>query len=63
MKVDCGTYIRSRAIENLLRAQKRAADEGKAGDVIVLTRLLLKVFERFDKKLLELNSARKNAFM
>lgn len=63
MKVDCGTYIRSRAIENLLRAQKRAADEGKAGDVIVLTRLLLKVSERFDKKLLELNSARKNAFM
>lgn len=54
MKVDCGAYIRSRAIENLLRAQKRAADEGKAGDVVVLTRLLLKVSKRFDKKLLEL---------
>lgn len=54
MKVDCGTYIRSQAIENLLRAQKRAAEEGKAGDVVVLTRLLLKVSKRFDKKLLEL---------
>lgn len=54
MKVDCGAYIRSRAIENLLRAQKRAADEGNAGDVVVLTRLLLKVSKRFDKKLLEL---------
>lgn len=63
MKVDCGAYIRSRAIENLLRAQKRAADEGKAGDVVVLTKLLLKVSERFDKKLLELNNAGKNAFM
>ena len=59
MKVDCGAYIRSRAIENLLRAQKRAADEGKAGDVVVLT----KVSERFDKKLLELNNAGENAFM
>ena len=54
MKVDCGAYIRSQAIENLLCAQKRAADEGKAGDVVVLTRLLLKVSKRFDKKLLEL---------
>lgn len=59
MKVDCGAYIRSRAIENLLRAQKRAAEEGKAGDVVVLTKLLLKVSERFDKKLLELNNAQK----
>ena len=63
MKVDCGAYIRSRAIENLLRAQKRAADEGNAGDVVVLTKLLLKVSERFDKKLLELNNAGENAFM
>ena len=63
MKVDCGTYIRSQAIENLLRAQKRAAEEGKAGDVVVLTKLLLKVSERFDKRLLELNDAQKNAFM
>lgn len=63
MKVDCGAYIRSRAIENLLRAQKQAADEGKAGDVVVLTKLLLKVSERFDKKLLELNNAGENAFM
>ena len=54
MKVDCGAYSRSQAIENLLCAQKRAADEGKAGDVVVLTRLLLKVSKRFDKKLLEL---------
>ena len=59
MKVDCGAYIRSRAIENLLRAQKRAAEEGKAGDVVVLTKLLLKVSERFDKKLLELNNTQK----
>lgn len=59
MKVDCGAYIRSRAIENLLRAQKRAAEEGKTGDVVVLTKLLLKVSERFDKKLLELNNAQK----
>lgn len=63
MKVDCGTYIRSQAIENLLRAQKRAAEEGNAGDVVVLTKLLLKVSERFDKKLLELNNAGENAFM
>lgn len=63
MKVDCGTYIRSQAIENLLRAQKRAAEEGNAGDVVMLTKLLLKVSERFDKKLLELNNAEKNAFM
>lgn len=54
MKVDCGAYIRSQATENLLRAQKRAADEGNAGDVVVLTKLLLKVSKRFDKKLLEL---------
>lgn len=54
MKVDFGAYIRSQAIENLLRAQKRAADEGNTGDVVVLTRLLLKVSKRFDKKLLEL---------
>lgn len=54
VKVDYGAYIRSQAIENLLCAQKRAADEGKAGDVVVLTRLLLKVSKRFDKKLLEL---------
>ena len=63
MKVDCGAYIRSQAIENLLRAQKRAAEEGNAGDVVVLTKLLLKVSERFDKRLLELNDAQKNAFM
>lgn len=63
MKVDCGTYIRSQAIENLLRAQKWAAEEGNAGDVVMLTKLLLKVSERFDKKLLELNDAPKNAFM
>lgn len=63
MKVDCGTYIRSQAIENLLRAQKWAAEEGNAGDVVVLTKLLLKVSERFDKKLLELNNAGENAFM
>ena len=63
MKVDCGTYIRSQAIENLLRAQKRAAEEGNAGAVVVLTKLLLKVSERFDKKLLELNNAGENAFM
>lgn len=63
MKVDCGTYIRSQAIENLLRAQKRAAEEGNAGDVVMLTKLLLKVSERFDKKLLELNNAGGNAFM
>lgn len=63
MKVDCGAHIRSQAIENLLRAQKRAAEEGKAGDVVVLTKLLLKVSERFDKRLLELNDAQKNAFM
>lgn len=56
MKVDCGAYIRSQAIENLLCAQKRAADEGKAGDVVVLTRLLLKISKRFDKKLLELGA-------
>ena len=59
MKVDCGAYIRSQAIENLLCAQKRAADEGKAGDVVVLTRLLLKVSKRSDKKLLELNNTQK----
>lgn len=59
MKVDCGAHIRSQAIENLLRAQKRAAEEGKAGDVVVLTKLLLKVSERFDKRLLELNDAQK----
>lgn len=61
MKVDCGAYIRSRAIENLLRAQKRAADEGNAGDVVVLTRLLLKVSRRYDKKLLELRFGKDGA--
>ena len=63
MKVDCGTYILSKAIQNLLRSQKRADEEGNAGDVVVLTKLLLKVSERFDKKLLELNNAGENAFM
>lgn len=61
MKVDCGAYIRSQAIENLLRAQMRAADEGSAGDVVVLTRLLLKVSERYDKKLLMLRLGKDGA--
>lgn len=61
MMVDCGAYIRSKAIENLLRAQMRAADEGNAGDVVVLTRLLLKVSRRYDKKLLKLRFGKDGA--
>lgn len=61
MIVDCGAYIRSKAIGNLLRAQMRAADEGNAGDVVVLTRLLLKVSKRYDKKLLRLRLGKDGA--
>lgn len=54
MAVNHGDYIRGNVIKNLLRANKRIADEGTAKDMIRLSRFILKISHKFDKEFLEL---------
>lgn len=54
MKANYGDCIRWNAIKNLLRANKRIADEGTAKDMIRLSRFILKISHKFDKEFLEL---------
>lgn len=56
MTVNHGDYIRGNVIKNLLRANKRLADQGTAVDVIRLSRFMLKLSRQFDKELLELRA-------
>lgn len=54
MKINYGTFIREKAIKNLLSAQIAIAEKGNAHSLVVLTRFILKISHKFDNELLDL---------
>ena len=54
MQRNYGSFIRERAIKNLLSAQEKIAEAGNAKAIIILTKFILNVSHKFDQELLEL---------
>jgi len=55
VKVNIAHHIRHRVIKNLLHAHERVADQGRAMDLIRLTKVILKLAKQFDNELLDLS--------
>lgn len=55
VKVNIAHHIRHQVIKNLLHAHERVADQGRALDLIRLTKVILKLAKQFDNELLDLS--------
>lgn len=49
-----GEYIRDEILRNLLTAHKRLAETGSAKEVVLLSKVILKLSDKFDDKVLQL---------
>lgn len=61
METNYGSFIRERAIKNLLSAQEKMANKENEKALIALSKFILKVSHQFDNEVLQLSSEQGNA--
>ena len=60
METNYGSFIRERAIKNLLSAQEKMVDKEDGKALIALSKFILKVSHQFDDEVLQVNFKQDN---
>jgi hypothetical protein len=60
MQTNYGSFIRERAIKNLLSAQEKMANKENEKALIVLSKFILKISRQFDDEVLQVNFKQDN---
>lgn len=60
MQTNYGSFIRERAIKNLLSAQEKMANKENEKTLIVLSKFILKISRQFDDEVLQVNFKQDN---